>query len=351
MTKKRIVHYINQFYAGIGGEEKAGEVKPEARQGVVGPGMALDKALGEAAEVVGTVICGDGYYAENMESATDEILKLIAAFEPDAVVTGPAFNAGRYGTAAGGVADAVQKKLGIPAISGMYEENPGVDMYKKSVFIVSTADSARGMGKAIPAMAKLVLKVLETNGNPGSPEEAGYMPRGVRVNFFQDKPGADRAVEMLVKKLKGEAFTTEYPMPSFDRVAPGAAITDLKNATIALVTSGGIVPKGNPDHIEASSAMKFGTYDIEGVESADGEHYATAHGGYDPTYANTDPNRVLPVDVLREMEKEGVFKKLYRYFSTTVGNGTSIANAKKFGTAIGEQLKKDGVDAVILTST
>ena len=350
MTKKRIVHYINQFFAGIGGEEKA-DTKPESRPGVVGPGMALAHELGDAAEVVGTVICGDGYYAENMESATEEILKLISAFQPDAVVTGPAFNAGRYGTAAGGVADAVQKKLGIPAVSGMYEENPGADMFKKSVFIVPTADNARGIKTAVPAMAKLVLKVLETNGNPGSPEEAGYMTRGVRVNFFQDRPGADRAVEMLVKKLKGEEFTTEYPMPSFDRVAPGEAIKDLKNATIALVTSGGIVPKGNPDHIEASSAMKFGTYDIEGVQTADGEHYATAHGGYDPTYANTDPNRVLPIDVLREMEKEGVFKKLYRYFFTTVGNGTSIANAKKFGTAIGEQLKKDGVDAVILTST
>ena len=52
MTKKRIVHYINQFYAGIGGEEMAGEVKPEARQGVVGPGAALQAALGDAAEVV-----------------------------------------------------------------------------------------------------------------------------------------------------------------------------------------------------------------------------------------------------------------------------------------------------------
>ena len=125
MTKKRIVHYINQFYAGIGGEEMAGEVKPEAREGVVGPGAALQAALGDAAEVVGTVICGDGYYAEHMESANEEIVKLIAGFQPDAVVTGPAFNAGRYGTAAGGVADAVQKKLGIPAVSGMYNREPG----------------------------------------------------------------------------------------------------------------------------------------------------------------------------------------------------------------------------------
>ena len=44
MTKKRIVHYINQFFAGIGGEEKA-DTKPESRPGVVGPGMALAKEL------------------------------------------------------------------------------------------------------------------------------------------------------------------------------------------------------------------------------------------------------------------------------------------------------------------
>lgn len=351
MTKKRIVHYINQFFAGIGGEEKAGEVAPEARAGAVGPGMALAKALGEEAEVVGTVICGDGYYAEHMEEATEAIIRLIAGFEPDALVAGPAFNAGRYGTASGGAADAAQKQLGIPAVCGMYTENPGVDMYRKSVFIVPTTDSARGMGKAIPAMARLVLKVIETKGNPGSPQEAGYIPRGVRVNCFKEETGAERAVGMLVKKLKGEPFETEYPMPSFDRVEPAAPVCDVKNATIALVTSGGIVPKGNIDRIEASSAMKYGTYDIEGVSSADAAHYATAHGGYDPSYANNDPNRVLPVDVLREMEKEGVFKKLYRYFFSTVGNGTSTANAKKFGLSIGERLKEDGVDAVILTST
>ena len=36
----RVVHYINQFYANIGGEEKA-DYKPEIQEGVIGPGMAL----------------------------------------------------------------------------------------------------------------------------------------------------------------------------------------------------------------------------------------------------------------------------------------------------------------------
>jgi len=128
-------------------------------------------------------------------------------------------------------------------------------------------------------------------------------------------------------------------------------VKDLKNATIALVTSGGICPKGNPDHIEASSATKYGEYDISAFAALSEADSETAHGGYDPTYANKEPNRVLPVDVLRDMEKEGVFKKLYDKYYTTVGNGTPVANAKRFGAEIGQKLKKDGVSAVILTST
>ena len=37
------------------------------------------------------------------------------------------------------------------------------------------------------------------------------MPNGIRVNFFEDKRGSQRAVEMLVKKLAGKEFTTEFP--------------------------------------------------------------------------------------------------------------------------------------------
>src|SRR5699024_12530949 len=51
----------------------------------------------------------------------------------------------------------------------------------------------------------------------GTPEEEGYMEKGIRQNFFTDKRGSERAVDMLIKKLKDEEFKTEYPMPDFDR--------------------------------------------------------------------------------------------------------------------------------------
>src|SRR5262245_22421336 len=56
----RVAHYLNQFFAGIGGEDKA-DVGVSARPEPVGPGRALQAALGDAGRVVGTVIAGDNY--------------------------------------------------------------------------------------------------------------------------------------------------------------------------------------------------------------------------------------------------------------------------------------------------
>lgn len=177
------------------------------------------------------------------------------------------------------------------------------------------------------------------------------MPRGVRVNTTGAKRGSARAVDMLIAKLNGQPFQTEYPMPAFDRVAPNPAVEDMSRAKVALVTSGGIVPKGNPDHIESSSASKFGEYNIGDFQDLTDTDHQTAHGGYDPVYANEDADRVLPVDVMRQMEKEGKIGELHSKYYATVGNGTSVANAKKYAASIAEKLVADGVQAVILTST
>ncbi len=344
----RVVHYINQFFANVGGEEMA-DYKPELREGFVGPGMAFNQGFGEEAEIVATVVCGDSYFGENTKEATATVLEMIKGQNPDLVICGPAFNAGRYGFACANVAKAVKEELGIPAFTGMYKENPGADL-KKDVYIIETKNSAAGMRDAVKKMVPFGLKLAK--GEPIlSSKEEGYMPNGIRVNFFEDKRGAARAVDMMKLKLAGKEFVTEFPMPDFDKVAPNPAVKDITKAKIALVTSGGIVPKGNPDHIEASSASKYGKYDIDGVMDLTDETYETAHGGYDPSYANQDADRVLPVDILREYEKEGKIGSLHRYFYTTVGNGTSVANSKGFAETYAKELVADGVDAVILTST
>jgi len=349
MGEIRVVHYINQFFAGIGGEEKA-DVKPELREGVVGPGAALTAAFNNQAKIVATVICGDSYYNENEDAAKAEILNMVKQQKPDLFIAGPAFNAGRYGVACGSICKAVKEELKIPVITAMYKENPGADLYKKNMIIVETGNSAAAMKTAAPQLAGIALK-LAKGEKIGDPAVEGYMAGGVRKNIFTEDIGAKRAVDMLLNKINGKPFVTEYPMPEFDRVHPNPAVKDMSKAKIALVTSGGIVPKNNPDRIESSSASKYGKYDIEGLKALAEASHETAHGGYDPVYANKDPNRVLPVDVLRDMQKEGKIGSLHRYFYTTVGNGTSVANAKGFASKFSKELLADGVTAVILTST
>ena len=348
----RIVHYINQFYAGKGGEDKA-DYKPESVAGPVGPGMEIArllKEMGGEAEIVGTVICGDSYYGENIEEARATCLGMIEAFKPDLLISGPAFNAGRYGVACGDISVAAGEKLGIPTVTGMYKENPGVELYGKGCYIVPNSESARSMKQDLAAMAGLGLKLAKKE--PMGPARLeGYFSRGIRKCFVKEASGAARAVNMMMARLKGEEFLTEYEMPVFKKIPPAAPIKDMKNATIAIISSGGVVPKGNPDHIRVSSADSFGAYDITGIDDLTPENYESIHGGYDRAMASIDPDCIVPVDELRKLEKEGVFKKLHHFFYSTTGTGTSVNNAEQFGQEIGEILRNAEVDAAILTAT
>jgi betaine reductase len=261
--KVKVVYYLNQFFGNIGGEDKAGQ-PPLAKDGAIGPAIGLQQALKEYGQVVGTVICGDNYFNENISKAGKDIIEHIERFSPDVVVAGPAFNAGRYGLACAEVGKVVADRLGIPVVSGMYPENPGVDAGRLFMHIVPTGDSAADMRNVLPRMAALALK-LGRGQVLGLPEQEGYIPQGRRVTVFSDKIGSTRAVEMLIKRLSGEPFETELPVPEFDRVDPAPPVVDISSARIALVCTGGIIPAGNPDRIESASATKYGRYSIAGV--------------------------------------------------------------------------------------
>ena len=266
--KLRVVHYVNQFFGGIGGEDKA-NVGPKIIDGPTGPGRAIQAALGERGQVVATVICGDNYFAENLEKACAEMIEMMRPLNPDVLIAGPAFEAGRYGVACGAICTAAKEKLGIPVVTGMYEENPGVDLYHKEVLIVRTGNSVRTMTESVGRMVALALKLAA--GEPaGKPSEDGYVPRGIIVNETSENTGAERVVAMLLAKVQGSPFVSEVSQPKYEPVAPAPPIKDISRAVIALVTDGGLVPKGNPDRIESASATHFGKYSHRGSGHSEG---------------------------------------------------------------------------------
>jgi len=346
---KKAVLYINQFFAGKGGEDTA-DMKPVITTEKVGPALALTPVLD--AEITHTVYCGDNYMGSHTAEAIAEIIAMLKPLEFDIFLAGPAFQAGRYGFACGSIAKAVKKEFGVPVVTSMNEENPGVEMFKKDMIITKGGKSAAQMRHDTAAMAKVANAYLKGE-RPGPAATFGFFERGVRDQVWLDPPvsAARRGVEMLIKKLRGEDYQTELVIPKKDVVPIAEPLKDLTKARIAILNTGGIVPVDNPDRIQSASATRWGRYDASGMDRLEGGVFKTIHAGFDPAAADADPNVIVPWDVLKAMEKEGVFGSLHPYFYTTVGTGTTQAEASRMGIEMYAKLKEDKVDGVLLVST
>jgi glycine reductase len=132
----RIVHYVNQYFGGVGGEE-ANDHPVEVRQGAVGPGRAFGQVLGEQAEVVATILAGDNRFVEEPEASLGAVRAALREWRPDVVVAGPAFDAGRYGLACALVCRAAAG-VGVPALTAMHPENAGVLAHRRELVCVPT---------------------------------------------------------------------------------------------------------------------------------------------------------------------------------------------------------------------
>lgn len=314
----------------------------------MGPGRALQAMLKNEGRVISTLVCGDNFFNERVEAARAAVQAWLREVRPDAVLAGPAFAAGRYGSACAQVCQ-LAEEAGIPAVTGLHPENPGVLVYKRA-YVVPTGNSATGMGPALQAMLALTRK--RAAGLPLGPAEAdGYLPRGIRRPGLRDHIGAERAVEMLVAKLKGRPFRTEIPVEKYDAVPPAPAVPDMRRSRLGLVTTGGVVPKGNPHHIKRCSETRWRLYDLTGLEALTPDKFECVHGGFFNLPACENPNLVLPLDVLRALEREGAFAKLLDFYCATCGNDQRLADCKKNGAEIARTIRKQQADAALLVAT
>lgn len=337
----RIVHYINQFFAGVGGEDKAAS-RPALLEGPAGPGRRLAELLRPEDELVATVFCGD-------DAAPDlaaEILELARSADPDLIVAGPAFTSGRYGLACARLV-AAASAAGIAALASMHPDNPGLEEAGTAP-VVASGEVARSMGPSLETLAHAARRLL--GGEPLSPQD-GRIGRLARRTVRSEASAAARAVELALSRLGGDTSATEIPLPRFDRVAPAAPLEDLAAVTVALVTEGGLVPADNPDALESARATKWLRYSLEGVDELAPGRYVSVHGGFSTAWANEDPHRILPLDVARELDRDGAVGHLLGQYLVTTGNGTSVANARRFGVEWAADLRRSGARAAILTAT
>jgi glycine reductase len=350
-----IVHVVNQFFAGLGGEDKAG-LPVGVIEGSAGAARGLQLQLGEEAKIACTIYYGDNYFHEHKEDAMKAILDAVRSAKPQALVAGPAFNSGRYGVSCVEVCNAVATSLGISCVTAMYEENPGIDIYRDlanpRAYCLATAETTASMADALKRLAKFAM-CLARDEAIASAQRAGYISRGIRRLERTDRPGVARAIEMLLKKIKNEPFESELPLEVWDDAPPAPPLTQVKERRLALVTTSGVVPWGNPDRFKTYRNTHWQKYNIAELKELEPGKWETVHGGYNIVYMNQNPHYGVPLDALRALESEGAIGpgKLYPAYYVIPGNQGSPAVMRRVGQEIAADLKKDNVEGVLFVAT
>jgi len=344
----RVVHYVNQFFGGIGGEDQA-DVGVTVKAGAVGPGRVLEKTLGDGARVEATLIGGDNFVNERAEEASRVIAAELDRLKPDVLIAGPAFGSGRYGLACA-LACKVAQAQGVPAITAMHPENPGASSARREIYVVPTGASTTSMQAALDALAPLARR-LGSREALGPAEVDGYLPRGQRRVHDRGRPGYQRALDMLLDKLHGRPYRSEVPYAAPERVAPAPPIADLSRARIAMVTTGGLVRKGNPDRQVSANAVRYHRHTVAELESLSPADWEAYHAGYFNHLVNSNPNYILPLSFLRDLERQGKVGHVHEHIYALPGVSTPVAVSAGHGRSIAADLKAGGVEGALLVAT
>ena len=137
---------------------------------------------------------------------------------------------------------------------------------------------------------------------------------------------------------------TNLPVPNFDST-PCAPVPQLRNATVAIVTSAAI----HQAHDDRFTAGDTG-YRIIPSDARD-----LVMGHWSPNFDHTgfqiDLNVVFPIDRLHELAHDRVIGRVAPRHISFAGNQPDDVSAVRLdsGPAAAAELKRDGVDVVLLT--
>ena len=126
---------------------------------------------------------------------------------------------------------------------------------------------------------------------------------------------------------------------------------DLSSATVAVVTTSGVVPWGNPDGFRTFRNTFWRKYGIGELRTMERGVWEAVHGGYNVANMNENPLYGVPLDALRELEAARTFGHLYPAYYVIPGNQGAPSVMQRVGREIAEDLKKNGVTAALLVST
>jgi glycine reductase len=211
---------------------------------------------------------------------------------------------------------------------------------------------------AKPDLGKLTTTpadIIETMNQLGSqPNKCVQDPNdwnqmGDRTNVVMGKTGAVRAVEMLFDQMAGKAIKTEVLFSKYPPLKP-APVIDVSKSKIALISTSGLWKRDTPQ-FEGTKATKFTPVNIKDISTFSKKEWSVLGGGYDNSYGREDPHRMMAIEELRQLEKEGKIGKIADTMYTTKGLDNNWGDMINIGEGILPMLKAEGVNGVIAVST
>ncbi len=136
-------------------------------------------------------------------------------------------------------------------------------------------------------------------------------------------------------------------VPKTESIPWASLAKPLSQCRIALVTTGGVYVEG-----QKPFEPRDDTIYREFPSDAPKEKLRILHRGYDNGPANEDINCILPIDVFKELETEGVIGSLAQTIYSFMGmiyDTDTLSNVT--APEVGRRLKEEGVDAAFLAST
>jgi glycine/betaine/sarcosine/D-proline reductase family selenoprotein B len=155
----------------------------------------------------------------------------------------------------------------------------------------------------------------------------------------------------VLAKVKGLPFRTEAPLGTYPVVPPAPPLKRLAGSRLALVSTSGVVPIGNPDRFKTHVNTRWAKYSIAGMGRLEEGRWETVHGGYNTEFMNRNPHFGVPVDALRELEAEGIFGSLTPYYYAVPGNMAEVSAAHRMGGEMAKEMLDDGVQGVLQVAT
>ena len=218
----RVVHYLNQFFGGIGGEDQAqrrrdGEgrrrrPRPPAREG------ARRRRARRGHHHLRRQLRQRARARTPRARSPAELDRL----RPDVLVAGPAFGSGRYGLACALACKVAQE----PGRRRDHRDAPGesgrVSGRARGIYIVPTGASTTSMPAALDALAPLARR-LGRGERLGPAEVEGYIPAGHAPRPRPRAPGLSARARHAARQAPRPALPVGGAVRRAGARAPGAA--------------------------------------------------------------------------------------------------------------------------------